>query len=203
MLTVSIAGRPSSALGPQPVASAFSLGSHFPGLSPALVARFDKGQQRFEQIVGVSDGLGPVFNDVACAACHGSPPPGGSSATLVTRFGLVDASGMFDPLELLGGSLLQAQAIPSTRACTLAGEQVPRAANREAQRRSTALFGLGLVDALQTGTFALLSAIQPAATRGRVSCREIRLEGTGHDAAGGCRRRVPESDGHHEPGLCR
>jgi CxxC motif-containing protein (DUF1111 family) len=169
MLTVSIAGRPSSALRPQPVASPMSLGSHFPGLTPALVARFDKGQQTFEHIVGVSDGLGPVFNDVACVACHGSPAPGGSSATLVTRFGLVNASGTFDPLAPLGGSLLQAQAIPPTRACALAGEQVPPAANRVAQRRSTTLFGLGLVDALPASTFDLLALVQPLPTRGHVS----------------------------------
>jgi CxxC motif-containing protein (DUF1111 family) len=52
-------------------------------------------------------------------------------------------NGLFDPLEHLGGSLLQRFAIDP-----VAREQVPREANVVAQRNSTPLFGLGLIEAI-------------------------------------------------------
>jgi CxxC motif-containing protein (DUF1111 family) len=47
-----------------------------------------------------------------------------------------------------------------------AGEPVPADANVSAKRRTTALFGLGLVDATPDSTFTALAASEPAATRG-------------------------------------
>ncbi|PYJ78958.1 MAG: hypothetical protein DME22_26115 [Verrucomicrobia bacterium] len=55
-------------------------------------------------------GLGPIFNNVSCVACHSAPAVGGSSAILETRFGRL-LYGRFDPLTELGGSLLQQSAL--------------------------------------------------------------------------------------------
>src|SRR5436309_15606752 len=90
-------------------------------------------------------GLGPIFNNVSCVACHSAPAVGGSSAILETRFGRF-MNGHFDPLIELGGSLLQQSAIH--KACQ---EFVPPEANVTAQRQTTPLFGLGLIEAIPDG----------------------------------------------------
>jgi CxxC motif-containing protein (DUF1111 family) len=80
----------------------------------------------------------------------------------VRHFGRISPEG-FDPLTSLGGSLLQAQAIaPAAR------EFIPRIANVVAVRQPTALFGLGLIEAIPDQTLlALASATKPDGVRGR------------------------------------
>jgi CxxC motif-containing protein (DUF1111 family) len=117
------------------------------GLASGELARFQAGQAEFEAVEGVADGLGPVFNDDACAKCHSVPGTGGGSARLETRFGTI-TGGQFDPLADLGGSLIQAQGIGIAGDCNFVGELVPAQATLVSQRRSTPLFGLGLVDAI-------------------------------------------------------
>jgi hypothetical protein len=46
------------------------LGSPLPGLTSDQLTRFTQGQDAFSIVEDVADGLGPVFNDNACAACH-------------------------------------------------------------------------------------------------------------------------------------
>src|SRR5262249_40492745 len=78
-------------------ANAPTFGDPFSGLSRTLQAEFVAGQQVFESVETVAVGLGPVFNDVSCAACHSTPAVGGGSLTLETRYGTVIA-GAFNPL---------------------------------------------------------------------------------------------------------
>ncbi|MDZ4286555.1 MAG: di-heme oxidoredictase family protein, partial [Prosthecobacter sp.] len=82
----------------------------------------------------------------------------------VTRFGHV-TDGVFDPLESLGGSLLQARAInPAAR------EVVPREANVVARRQTTPLFGLGLIEAIPDDTIlAGVSDGKPDGVGGKAS----------------------------------
>lgn len=117
-------------------------GDPLPGLNPRELKEFTDGKAEFENTETEAGGLGPIFNQSSCATCHGVPATGGSSEVVVTRFGKT-VNGVFDPLEALGGSLLQSLAInPAVQ------EVVPPEANVTAQRRSTALFGLGLVEAI-------------------------------------------------------
>src|SRR5262245_26982821 len=48
-------------------------------------ATMDEARLDFTEIETPEDGLGPVFNDVACAACHQSPSTGGGSNVLELR----------------------------------------------------------------------------------------------------------------------
>ncbi|MBU6303038.1 MAG: hypothetical protein KGS60_15925 [Verrucomicrobia bacterium] len=117
-------------------------GGPLPGLTQTELANFGAGLDEFENAETPAGGLGPIFNDVSCVSCHNAGGTGGGSTVNVTRFGLRDANG-FDPLEDLGGSLLQRQAIaPGAR------EIVPGQANVIAMRQSTPLFGLGLIEAI-------------------------------------------------------
>jgi CxxC motif-containing protein (DUF1111 family) len=118
------------------------LGDPLGGLTMEQLQLFADGKADFEKSEDVEGGLGPIFNESSCVACHSSGATGGGSARNVTRFGLTK-NGKFDALEALGGSLLQDQAI-----LPVATETVPPEANTIVHRNSTPLFGLGLIDAI-------------------------------------------------------
>src|SRR5207245_9037561 len=86
-------------------------GQALSGLTAAQRADFADGLGDFTEVEKVTDGLGPVFNERSCAACHTTPAIGGGSNTrMVTRFARRNG-GVFDPLTSLGGSLVQDHAI--------------------------------------------------------------------------------------------
>jgi CxxC motif-containing protein (DUF1111 family) len=127
---------------PQPNGNSPLFGDPLVGLTDAQQAAFVAGREEFESIETVEGGLGPIFNNDSCAACHSTPFSGGMSATTVTRFGR-SVHGQFDPLTNLGGSLLQEFA---TNPAAL--EHVPAQANVVAKRLTTPLFGAGLLEAI-------------------------------------------------------
>lgn len=153
--------------GPSPLPlprSRSEFGDPLPNLAPAELAAFVDGKDDFEQEETVATGLGPIFNNVSCAACHSVPGTGGSSDIVVTRFGR-NVNGHFDPLASQGGSLLQQFAIdPALQ------EVVPAAANVVAHRQTTPLFGVGLIEAIPDGTILQnASRRKPFGIAGRVS----------------------------------
>jgi CxxC motif-containing protein (DUF1111 family) len=114
---------------------------------------FYAGSADFEVVQNIATGLGPIYNNVSCVACHSVPGPGGGSTITVTRFGRT-TNGVFDPLTQLDGSLLHAKAIyPALQ------EVIPAQANTTARRQTTPLFGAGLIEAIPDLTI-LLNAIQ-------------------------------------------
>ena len=117
-------------------------GDHLNGLTAEQINLFLDGKDDFEKAESVEGGLGPIFNRDSCVACHSSPVTGGGSSVNVTRFG-VTVHGKFDPLDSLGGSLLQENSIVPE-----AQEFVPAIANVVIHRNSTPLFGLGLMEAI-------------------------------------------------------
>lgn len=133
---------------PQPVAGQTSFCEPMPlaPLDGTSQARFAAGADEFAVTETPATGLGPVFNDVSCAACHNRPHTGGSSLRTVTRIGR-DGPGGFDDLAALGGPVIQEQGT-SVGGCVVPGEVVPPEATIVARRDTPALFGLGLVDRL-------------------------------------------------------
>ena len=117
-------------------------GDHLNGLTAEQVNLFLDGKDDFEKAETVEGGLGPIFNRDSCVSCHSSPVTGGGSSVNVTRFGMT-VHGKFDPLDSLGGSLLQENSIVPE-----AQEFVPSIANVVIHRNSTPLFGLGLMEAI-------------------------------------------------------
>ena len=99
-------------------------GDPFSGLTPEQEAAFDEGKEAFQEVEGVQDGLGPVFNGTSCAGCHFNPAVGGDSNIVERRFGTTDKK-KFDALGDLGGSLIQSRGIDLGGACTFMGEVVP------------------------------------------------------------------------------
>src|SRR5882724_1950945 len=134
------------------------IGDPFSGLTPADQAAFDDGKAAFQEEEKPKDGLGPVFNGTSCAECHFNPAVGGDSTITETRFGTTDKN-KFDALGDLGGSLIQSQGIGHVSGCKepFVGEIVPKEATIVTGRKTTPLFGLGLVDAVPDSTFENLT----------------------------------------------
>jgi CxxC motif-containing protein (DUF1111 family) len=146
-----------------------ALGNSIAGLSDAQQAAFRDGRDEFLESESINPGgLGPVFNEKSCSACHNEGAIGGAGVQIETRAGRL-TNGVFDPLTNEGGSLFQhfgiGGQVPNS-ACTTRGEIVPADANVIAGRRTIPLFGLGLVDATPDSIFQALAASQPSAVRG-------------------------------------
>ncbi len=139
-------------------------GAPLTGLTRDLIDAFSDGRMEFIKVETVEGGLGPIFNGRSCAECHTAPAVGGSSNVRVTRFGR-NTDGVFDALESQGGSLLQRFAInPALQ------EVIPHEANVIAQRLSTPLFGLGLIEAIPDGAIVQnMLAAKPDGVRGRAA----------------------------------
>lgn len=158
---------PSPAQPPQPSPpppAAGSPGGPLTGLTAAQLTEFRDGLADFRQIETIDSGLGPIFNEVSCVACHIAPAVGGGSRRTITRFGRT-TNLVFDPLTAQGGPLLQNRAIPPDLR-----EVIPAEANTVAQRITTPLFGSGLIEAIPDATLrSLASAPKPDGVRGHVA----------------------------------
>jgi CxxC motif-containing protein (DUF1111 family) len=149
-----------------------AFGAPLAGLTAAETRRFQDGLAEFTHVDSIEEGLGPVFNDASCGACHAAGAVGGASDRTVTRFGKL-TRGTFDPLSELGGSLVNAQGIGRLAdGCTFVAEAVPKEATITTLRVTTPLFGLGLVDAVPDQAFLELARYQAGAypdTAGRAA----------------------------------
>lgn len=155
-----------------PPAPTTGFGAPLPGLSAADLAKFNAGRRAFATPEDVADGLGLVFNGNNCAVCHRAQAIGGGDPTiLATRFGTI-TGGKFDPLIRLGGPVLQVRGITTPDGTVIPPERVPREATIVARRRTTPLFGYGLIDAVPDSVYYALAAKQATltpSTAGRVN----------------------------------
>ncbi len=140
------------------------MGEPLPGLTPAQLDRFNAGSNAFNHILTPAEGLGPIFNDTSCQHCHLSPTPGGSSTKFVTRFGIA-ATGTtpFDPMDALGGSLLQKSSI-NTPTCD---EIIPANADVMTHRVTPPIFGYGIVEAIDDSDILVNAVFPPPGVTGR------------------------------------
>ena len=129
-------------------------------LSRAQLASFVAGDEAFGERFVPATGLGPVFNQRACDACH--PADGrGHPSTNLTRFGRGDPNDAdsFDYLEGLGGPQLQDKAIAG-----YARETLPAGLSGVSIRGGPVVVGLGLVEAIPDA--AILARADPDDTDG-------------------------------------
>jgi CxxC motif-containing protein (DUF1111 family) len=165
-------------------------GQPLSGLSPSELERFERGRAAFERARDVATGLGPLFNEIGCNRCHNRKGVGGAGLQSAVLAGRLEG-GAFDPLTSQGGPslagntlMLEAGVGALVPRCKLPrdGEPTPRDANVVTRRRTTPLFGLGLVDATPDAVFTELARRQPAAIRGRAA--RVRSFSTGQLAVG-------------------
>src|ERR1043165_207753 len=94
--TLSAQVRRRAVRGPTPPPNATpNAGDPLAGLTDAQRSLFADGRADFASDEDVADGLGPVFNERSCTACHSVPAVGGGSTRTVTRFAR-RVNGVFD-----------------------------------------------------------------------------------------------------------
>jgi CxxC motif-containing protein (DUF1111 family) len=140
-----------------------SFGDPLPGLSFTEAQNFTFGLEQFKKSESPEEGLGPIFNAQNCAVCHtqplkltGDPAVGGAGAITETRFGASLANGGFNPIPNEGNTLLHQMAINIETQ-----ETIPKDATIVAHRKTTPLFGLGLIEAIPDWTI-LANVHRPA-----------------------------------------
>ncbi|MBI4420364.1 MAG: thiol oxidoreductase [Gemmatimonadetes bacterium] len=106
------------------------------GLTPDELAAFAEGDAQFGRPFSVADGLGPIFNNVSCAACH-SGDGRGRIENALTRFSLG-----LDPALALGGPQIQDKAIAGAER-----EYLPAGVDVSV-RLPPPVFGVGLIEAI-------------------------------------------------------
>ncbi|HEU0298572.1 MAG TPA: di-heme oxidoredictase family protein [Longimicrobium sp.] len=123
-----------------------------PGLTPAELAAFARGDAAFERGFSISEGLGPIFNNVSCASCHSADGRGRTENALV-RFSIGE-----DLVPHLGGPQLQDKAIPGAEP-----ERLPPGVHASL-RLPPPVFGVGLIEAIPES--AILARADPHDTNG-------------------------------------
>lgn len=155
LLCVALAGGAYGSTTPQPRA-----GEPLPDLTQGELDRFLLGKVAFDRDFTPGEGLGPIFNQNSCGACH-ITPLGGTGTIKVLRCGQVDKGG-FDPLEDLGGSLFQLEAIDD-----MCREDPPAFANVCTDRVTNGMMGYGLVEAILDCDILAVRDAQGAAVQGK------------------------------------
>ena len=127
-------------------------GAPLVGLSSAELDRFQEGEALFNHVFTQEQGLGPLFNENQCSACHTDPVSGGTGEQVLikaTRF--VEADGC-DPLSGEGGENIRQRATPLLQAHGIHRQTMPPSATERARITVPFLFGLGLVEAIPEKT---------------------------------------------------
>lgn len=124
-------------------------GGPLPGLGETERARFFAGLALFDKVYLPEEGLGPMFNENQCSACHTVPASGGTTGfervVKATRF---QGPGACDRLSHEGGENIRTQATPLLRARGVERESIPPSAGEVGHFLPPFLFGLGLVEAI-------------------------------------------------------
>lgn len=116
------------------------------GLTADELAAFARGDAEFERRFAPSSGLGPIFNNASCAACHSGDGRGFLDNAL-QRVG----SESDDFLRGVGGPQIQDKAIPGAEP-----ERVP-AGVAVSVRLPPPVFGVGLIEAIPEATILALA----------------------------------------------
>ncbi len=180
-----------------------AVGAFLPNLQVSDPDLLDEAADAFAEVEAITDGVGPIFNERACGNCHIEGAIGGAGPNTERRFGTFTANGIFDTLDELGGTLRQlfsvgnfnnpnlpagsrgrCQAGNPTLCCVPVEREPAQATVRNVGRLTTALFGLGLVDAIPDSFFDALAAAQPAAIRGVVNRVPVFLPNPGDPSQG-------------------
>jgi CxxC motif-containing protein (DUF1111 family) len=154
-----------------------ALGDAIPGTNATT---FAAARNNFGLTETQGDGLGPIFNERSCSACHSNGSIGGAGQNIERRYGTL-TNGVFNGLAATGGSLRQLFGIggfnPSPGVNCQSGTDANPApgATIFAGRMTTPTFGLGLVELIADGTIQGIAAAQPAAIRGVAVTNSIHL----------------------------
>src|SRR6266852_2281266 len=155
-------------------------------------------QVKFDEVEGLADGLGPLYNAQSCRECHQNPTSGGPSQITELRVGHLGPDGRFRNPEIpiahgaetiTGRSLVNLRAICPNGAfpSTEIQERVPDTESIRTTRISLNLLGDGFIEAVADQTLIDLSRDQCKASHGKI-CGQVLyvpiVEAPGHTGVG-------------------
>jgi CxxC motif-containing protein (DUF1111 family) len=123
-------------------------GDPLPGLTADELARFEYGKAQFSRIFTVEEGLGPVFNENTCNACHSHPDVGGGGEERDVHAVRETPEGECDLLGPEGGGNVRRQSTHLLRALGTDFETIPEEATSVGYFRPPELYGMGLLEAI-------------------------------------------------------
>ena len=140
-------------------------------------------QVKFDEVEGLPDGLGPLYNAQSCRECHQNPTSGGTSQITELRVGHLGPNRRFQNPEIpiahgaetiTGRSLVNLRAICPSEAFpnTEIQERVPDTETIRTTRISLNLLGDGFVEAVADQTLIDLSRDQCKASYGKI-CGQV------------------------------
>jgi CxxC motif-containing protein (DUF1111 family) len=143
-------------------------------------------QAKFDEVEGIDDGLGPLYNAQSCRECHQNPTSGAASQITELRVGHLDARGRFQNANIpidRGKVIIAGRTLVNDRAICPSGafpdseiqERVPDRETIRTFRASLNLLGDGFVEALDDSTLLGLARAQRRATRGRIHGQALRV----------------------------
>ncbi len=133
-------------------------------LNSQQLDRYQFGRIQYGRQFDVASGLGPTINNQSCGLCHGHPF-GGWGMQRVTRFGFMDSTGEFQPVDPLGDTLWQHVLVVDGEECA---EQIPADVNHFSLRITTGSGGYGLIEAIDEADLLETQALQDSDLRGIV-----------------------------------
>jgi CxxC motif-containing protein (DUF1111 family) len=129
-----------------------AIGDPLPGLTASELERFQRGAALFRRIFTPEEGLGPLFNENACNACHTDPADGGTGDQFLIRATRYTPEEGCDLFLDQGGDNIRQQATPLLRTHGILRDEVPPEATATGSFGVPFLFGLGLVEAIPDET---------------------------------------------------
>ena len=136
-------------------------------------------QVKFDEVEGVADGLGPLYNAQSCRECHQNPASGGGSQVTELRVGHLGPDHRFVNPDIPiahGAAIISGRTLVNDRAIcpgaafpdTEIQERVPESETIRTTRISLSLLGDGFVEAIPDRTMVDLARNQCMSTHGKV-----------------------------------
>jgi len=157
LLPVALSACTESGVGGGQQLVAGSPGEPLPGLQASDLARFRQGEVLFNKVFTPEEGLGPLFNENQCSACHTDPAAGGTGDQFVTKATRWSPNTGCDLLRESGGENVRTRGTPLLRALGIQREETPEEATEVGRFVVPFLFGWGLAEALPEETLKSLA----------------------------------------------
>jgi len=136
-------------------------------------------QLKFDEVEGVADGLGPLYNAQSCRECHQNPNSGGGSQVAELRVGHMGPDHRFVNPDIPiahGSAVISGRTLVNDRAICPSGafpdmeiqERVPESETIRTTRISLSLFGDGFVEAISDRTLNELARNQCTNSHGKI-----------------------------------
>jgi CxxC motif-containing protein (DUF1111 family) len=126
-----------------------------PGLARDKLELYKRGRLLFDKTFSPAEGLGPLYNNTSCKACHGFPNSGGGSPELLVLIG-AETDGVPRTLKEKGGPVISDHTLMG-----LALEQFPQDTKAISKRITPPTFGLGLLEAIPAADLTAQLAASP------------------------------------------